>query len=104
VSAEREEVIRRLALPVPDDVHLARELESERLIEGAAAIGVRDAEHRVEKASHGEILVCAACQFSAVRGTPRGGHQGGDRVPGPGRTIRERKRCPTAPCRCPTFA
>src|SRR4051795_8468226 len=38
--ADAEEVVRRLELAVPDDVHLALEAEAERLVEAAAASGV----------------------------------------------------------------
>ena len=36
LAGEAEEVVRRLPLAVPDDVHVAAELEAERLVERAA--------------------------------------------------------------------
>ncbi len=50
--AELEEAVRRFQLRVADDVELACEREAERLVEGAAALGVGDADHRVQEASH----------------------------------------------------
>jgi len=40
-------VVRRLELPVADDVHFALEAEAERLVEPPAPFGVGDAHHRV---------------------------------------------------------
>ena len=54
--ADREEVVRRLELPFADDVHLVRELETERLVERAALRRVGDANHGVQEVSHGWIL------------------------------------------------
>src|SRR5262249_27785680 len=56
LPGHREEVVRRLSLPVTDDVHVTAELEAERLVEGAAPIGIGDAVHGVEIARHGEIV------------------------------------------------
>src|SRR5262249_31013073 len=52
LAGDAEEVVRRLLLAVPDDVHIAAELEAERLVEGAALLRVGDAVHGVEVASH----------------------------------------------------
>src|SRR5262245_39552310 len=50
------EVVRRLELAVADDLHLAPELEPERLVERAAATGIGDAVHRVQVPGHAAIL------------------------------------------------
>ena len=57
--SEREEVVRRLLLSVPDDVHVAVEGEAERLVERATALGIGDAHHRVQKVAvmNGRIVV-----------------------------------------------
>ncbi len=47
--ADREEVVRRLQLAVPDDVHVAAEAKAERLVERAALLGIGDPHHRVEE-------------------------------------------------------
>ena len=52
VVAEGEEVVRRLELAVPDDVHVPREAEAERLVEAAAALGIGDANHGMEESGH----------------------------------------------------
>src|SRR3954453_21942603 len=47
--AEREEVVRRFLLAVPDDVHVAVEGEAQRLVERTTVFGIGDAHHRVQK-------------------------------------------------------
>ena len=54
--ADREEVVRRLALAVPNDVHLALKAEPERLVERAAPRRIRDPDHGVQEGGHGRIL------------------------------------------------
>ncbi len=45
------EVVRRLDLAVPDDVHVALEAEAQRLVEGAALLRIGDPDHRVQEVS-----------------------------------------------------
>src|SRR5205814_538046 len=52
LSGNAEEVVRRLLLTVPDDVHVATELEPERLVERPALLGIGDSVHRVQIARH----------------------------------------------------
>src|SRR5438034_10561320 len=52
LAGDAEEVVRRLLLAVPDDVHVATELEAERLVEGAALLRIRDPVHRVQVTRH----------------------------------------------------
>src|SRR6266508_3690115 len=52
VVSEREEVVRRLPLAVADDVHVTAEGEAERFVEGAALLGIGDAQHRVQVFGH----------------------------------------------------
>src|SRR5258706_4246137 len=47
-----EEVVRRLLLAAADDVHVATELEPERLVEGAALLRIGDPVHGVQIAGH----------------------------------------------------
>src|SRR5262249_42868845 len=56
VVAHREEVVRRLALPVTDDVEVPREGEAERLVERTALLRIRDPDHGVQESGHGWIL------------------------------------------------
>ena len=56
VVAEREEVVRRLALAVSDDVHVAGEAKAQRLVEAAAPLGVGDPNHGVQEVGHGAIV------------------------------------------------
>src|SRR5262249_22058241 len=56
VVADAVEVVRRLELAVADDVHVALEVEAERLVERPALLRIRDPDHRVEEFSHGRIL------------------------------------------------
>ena len=52
LARDAEEVVRRLPLAVADDVHVAAELEAERLVEGAAPLRIGDPVHRVQIARH----------------------------------------------------
>ena len=67
---DREEVVGRLELAVPDDVHVAREAKAERLVEAAAPLGVGDANHGVEKVGHGVILRSAHPEPERGRSQP----------------------------------
>ena len=69
--SEREEVVRRLALAVSDDVHVAGEAKAERLVEAAAPLGVRDPNHRVEEGGHRPILVIEPVLLDVVPGRAR---------------------------------
>ena len=52
LAGDAEEVVRRFLLAVPDDVHVAAELEPERLVERTASVRVGDAVHGVQIAGH----------------------------------------------------
>ena len=80
--ADREEVVGRLELAVPDDVHVAREAKAERLVEAAAPLRVGDANHGVEKGGHGGILRSATpeseTEASITNSPPDAHHTAGD--------------------------
>src|SRR2546421_2573791 len=86
LTGDAEKIVRGLLLAVPDDVHLAPELEPERLVEGAALPGVGDPHHGVQIARHDGIVrrspsrasttafpaACAAeCPVTAARKSAR---------------------------------
>jgi hypothetical protein len=48
LAGDAEEVVRRLPLAVPDDVHVAPELQAERFVEGPSPPRIGDPEHRVQ--------------------------------------------------------
>src|SRR3954452_10841210 len=73
LAGHREEVVRRLLLPVADDVHVTAELEDERLVEGAASFRVGDAVHGVEIARHGEIVRQAGTRRAGMEKLSAGG-------------------------------
>jgi hypothetical protein len=52
LARHAEDVVRRLLLAVANDVHVATELEPERLVEGAAPIRIGDPVHRVQVSRH----------------------------------------------------
>src|SRR4051812_37033810 len=52
LAGHAEEVVRRFALAVPDDVHVAAELQAERLVEGAALLRIGDPNHGVQVFGH----------------------------------------------------
>src|SRR5262249_32850992 len=56
LAGHAEEVVRRLALAAADDVHVAAELEPQRLVERPAALGIGDAVHGVQVFGHAASL------------------------------------------------
>ena len=52
LAGDTEEVVGRLLLALADDVHLAAELEPERLVKRPAPLGIGDSVHGVEIARH----------------------------------------------------
>src|SRR6266487_2275332 len=62
--ADAVEVVRRLELAVTHDVEVARERETERLVERPALVRVRDPHHRVEKLSYDRDRIARALSSS----------------------------------------